>query len=288
MRAAGGLRGGVLVLPRSTPLEPGCGRYFVTGTSGGHTSRIGDADRPDAHTCLTKRGTSRVRAGAEDERSLAAPALAVERSVTAPNAIAPQCAQVAVATTCASWTSVGDVRNHLLMASCEALLRSGTACRSAALTDSAFCSHHAALVEEIGEERVESGDLRAVGRHRDRTARRRGRDDSRERERPHRPGSGSPSARGGRGCFARRHLDRAPRRRSRCNEGDVGHDGLLGLWQEAARRGQDPGRSVEGRCDRASFSRGSRADLLRPKRQRVLVFLARPRRSRSSAGATCR
>jgi hypothetical protein len=44
------------------------------------------------------------------------------------------------------------------MASCEALLRSGTACRSAAVTDSAFCSHHAALVEEIGEERVRNGD----------------------------------------------------------------------------------------------------------------------------------
>ncbi len=44
------------------------------------------------------------------------------------------------------------------MASCEALLRSGTACRSAALTDSAFCSHHATLVEEFGEERVRSGD----------------------------------------------------------------------------------------------------------------------------------
>jgi hypothetical protein len=44
------------------------------------------------------------------------------------------------------------------MASCEALLRSGTVCRSAALTDSAFCSHHATLVEEIGEERVRSGD----------------------------------------------------------------------------------------------------------------------------------
>jgi hypothetical protein len=41
---------------------------------------------------------------------------------------------------------------------CEALLRSGTACRSAALTDSAFCSHHATLVAEIGEERVRSGD----------------------------------------------------------------------------------------------------------------------------------
>jgi hypothetical protein len=41
---------------------------------------------------------------------------------------------------------------------CEALLRSGAACRSAALTDSAFCSHHAAMVEEIGEERVRSGD----------------------------------------------------------------------------------------------------------------------------------
>ncbi len=45
------------------------------------------------------------------------------------------------------------------MAPCEALLRSGTACRSAAVTDSAFCSHHAALVEEIGEQRVRAGDL---------------------------------------------------------------------------------------------------------------------------------
>ena len=52
------------------------------------------------------------------------------------------------------------VRNHVLMpfAQCEALLHSGTACRSAAVTDSAFCSHHATLVEEIGEERVRSGD----------------------------------------------------------------------------------------------------------------------------------
>src|SRR4029453_6211831 len=51
-----------------------------------------------------------------------------------------------------------DVRNHLLMASCEALLRSGTACRSAAVSDSAFCSHHATLVAQIGEDRVRSGD----------------------------------------------------------------------------------------------------------------------------------
>jgi hypothetical protein len=50
--------------------------------------------------------------------------------------------------------------NHLLMAfvPCEALLRSGTACRSAAVADSAYCSHHATLVTEIGEERVRSGD----------------------------------------------------------------------------------------------------------------------------------
>jgi len=41
---------------------------------------------------------------------------------------------------------------------CAALLRSGGACRSAALTDSAFCSHHATLVAQIGEERVRSGD----------------------------------------------------------------------------------------------------------------------------------
>jgi hypothetical protein len=56
--------------------------------------------------------------------------------------------------------SLWRLRNHLLMAfvQCEALLRSGTACRSAAVTDSAFCSHHATLVEEIGEERVRSGD----------------------------------------------------------------------------------------------------------------------------------
>ena len=43
-------------------------------------------------------------------------------------------------------------------AQCEALLRSGTQCRSAALTGEAFCSHHATLVEEIGEEQVRSGD----------------------------------------------------------------------------------------------------------------------------------
>jgi hypothetical protein len=41
---------------------------------------------------------------------------------------------------------------------CGALLRSGAACRSAALTDSAFCSHHTTLVAEFGEERVRSGD----------------------------------------------------------------------------------------------------------------------------------
>ena len=57
-----------------------------------------------------------------------------------------------------SWTAASLCATISLMASCEALLRSGTACRSAALTDSAFCSHHATLVEEIGEERVRSGD----------------------------------------------------------------------------------------------------------------------------------
>jgi hypothetical protein len=41
---------------------------------------------------------------------------------------------------------------------CEALLRSGSACRSAAVTGSAFCSHHATMVEEIGEQRVRNGD----------------------------------------------------------------------------------------------------------------------------------
>ena len=52
------------------------------------------------------------------------------------------------------------VRNHLLMpfAQCEALLRSGTACRSAALSGSPFCSHHLALAEDIGQERVRCGD----------------------------------------------------------------------------------------------------------------------------------
>jgi hypothetical protein len=53
------------------------------------------------------------------------------------------------------------IRNHLLMAfaQCEALLRSGTQCHSAALTDSSFCSHHASLAVEVGEERVRSGDV---------------------------------------------------------------------------------------------------------------------------------
>jgi hypothetical protein len=46
----------------------------------------------------------------------------------------------------------------MAFAQCEALLRSGTKCRSAALTDSSFCSHHSALVEQIGEVRVRSGD----------------------------------------------------------------------------------------------------------------------------------
>ena len=53
---------------------------------------------------------------------------------------------------------------HMPFVQCEALLRSGTACRSAALTDSAFCSHHATLVEEIGEERVRAVTSRAVDR----------------------------------------------------------------------------------------------------------------------------
>jgi hypothetical protein len=47
----------------------------------------------------------------------------------------------------------------MAFAQCEALLRSGTQCHSAALTDSSFCSHHSALTEEIGEERVRSGDV---------------------------------------------------------------------------------------------------------------------------------
>ena len=89
MRSTSGLGGGVFVFPRKTPLRSGFVRYLFPGMSGGHTSRIGDAERPDAHTCLTKRGTSRVRGGGEDERSPAALALAVERSVTAPTAIAP-------------------------------------------------------------------------------------------------------------------------------------------------------------------------------------------------------
>ena len=46
----------------------------------------------------------------------------------------------------------------MAFATCEALLRSGTQCRSAAMTDTTFCSHYAGLVEEIGEERVRSGD----------------------------------------------------------------------------------------------------------------------------------
>jgi hypothetical protein len=47
---------------------------------------------------------------------------------------------------------------HMAFAQCEALLRSGAPCRSAALTDSPFCSHHATLAEEIGDERVRRGD----------------------------------------------------------------------------------------------------------------------------------
>ena len=52
------------------------------------------------------------------------------------------------------------MRNHLLMAfaQCEALLRDGTVCRSAAVTGFSFCSSHVALVEQIGEVRVRSGD----------------------------------------------------------------------------------------------------------------------------------
>jgi hypothetical protein len=43
-------------------------------------------------------------------------------------------------------------------APCEALLRSGTRCRSATLSDSSFCAHHSDLVKHIGEERVRNGD----------------------------------------------------------------------------------------------------------------------------------
>ena len=41
---------------------------------------------------------------------------------------------------------------------CEALLRGGTPCRSAAVTGSLFCSSHTDLAREIGGERVRSGD----------------------------------------------------------------------------------------------------------------------------------
>jgi hypothetical protein len=44
-------------------------------------------------------------------------------------------------------------------AQCEALLRSGAPCRSAALTGEPFCSHHVRLIEQFGEERVRAGDL---------------------------------------------------------------------------------------------------------------------------------
>ena len=46
----------------------------------------------------------------------------------------------------------------MAFAPCEAVLRDGSQCRSATRTDSDFCAHHADLVEEIGEERVRSGD----------------------------------------------------------------------------------------------------------------------------------
>jgi len=41
---------------------------------------------------------------------------------------------------------------------CAGRLRSGERCRSAALTDSCFCSHHSTLADEVGEKRVRSGD----------------------------------------------------------------------------------------------------------------------------------
>jgi hypothetical protein len=52
------------------------------------------------------------------------------------------------------------VRDHLLMpfAPCEAVLRDGSPCRSAAVTGSPFCSSHADLAHEIGHERVRCGD----------------------------------------------------------------------------------------------------------------------------------
>ncbi len=61
MASAGGLTGGMLVLPR-TPLSPGKLRYLETGTSGGHTSGIGERERV-AHSPVTKRGTSLVSGG---------------------------------------------------------------------------------------------------------------------------------------------------------------------------------------------------------------------------------
>src|SRR6478736_5758644 len=109
MRSAGGLSRGMLVLPRSTPLRPVCFRYFVTGTSGGHTSRMGDEDRPEAHTCFTKRGTSLVRRGPEDERSPAAWAL------DATQASADMSTATAAATliTSASWTATNGCATTL-------------------------------------------------------------------------------------------------------------------------------------------------------------------------------
>src|SRR6478736_8740764 len=118
MRSAGGLSRGMLVLPRSTPLRPVCFRYFVTGTSGGHTSRMGDEDRPEAHTCLTKRGTSLVRRGPDDERSSAAWVLdATHASVVADMSTAaapPTATAVATLVASASWRATRGCATILL------------------------------------------------------------------------------------------------------------------------------------------------------------------------------
>lgn len=70
----GGLRGGRLVLPRRTPLGPRNLRYLVTGTRGGHTIGSGGCARADAQICFTKRGTSRVSRGGEEDVTSARPA----------------------------------------------------------------------------------------------------------------------------------------------------------------------------------------------------------------------
>ncbi len=72
---------------------------------------MGEEDRPEAHTCLTKRGTSLVRRGAEDGRSPAAWVL----DATQASVVADMSTATAVATliTSESWTATNGCATTL-------------------------------------------------------------------------------------------------------------------------------------------------------------------------------